>query len=233
MYPAIYGTGDLVLGAPMFRGVVIDPVGGHRVIRISAPAVDHGRRYVAGLRVNGASRSASWLDASQGRLGSLDLSDWSLSRGGVPAPGPSVPLGTTGVTFTWPSAAPGTPDNWIPHGQRVDLPNQPASRVSFLGLATNGPAAGTAAVLYTDGTVQPVTVSFADWAAAPPAGNTAVVTLSGRDNANGTAGTGTFRVFATDPAALDTTKTVDAVLLPESTDKGIMHIFDVAVSPAG
>ena len=278
VYPAIYGTGDLVLGAPMFRSVVIDPVGGHRVIRINAPAVDRGRRYVAGLRVNGASRSASWLDASfvrrggrldftmsatpsawgtgaadvppsftdganarndvgttpdgQGNLGSLDLSDWSLSRSGVPAPGAAVPLGSTGVTFTWPSAAPGTPDNWIPHGQRVDLPNRQASSVSFLGLATNGPSAGTATVVYTDGTTQAVNVSFADWAATPPAGNTAVVTLSGRNNANGTAGTGTFRVFATDPVALDASKTVDAVLLPESTDKGIMHVFDVAVSPA-
>ena len=78
-----------------------------------------------------------------------------------------------------------------------------------------------------------MTVSFADWAATPPAGNAAVVTLSGRNKANGTAGTGTFRVFAADPVALDPAKTVYAVLLRESTDKGIMHVFDVAVSPAG
>jgi hypothetical protein len=148
----------------------------------------------------------------------------------VPAPGSALPSGTTGISFTWPSAAPGTPDNWIPHGQRVDLPNHQATNVAFLGLATNRPASGTATVVYTDGTTQPVPLSFADWAAATPPGNTALITLSGRNNANGTAGTGTFRVFAADPVALDSTKTVDAVLLPESTDKGVMHIFDVAVS---
>ena len=147
--------------------------------------MDHGRRYVAGLRVNGASRSASWLDASfvrhggrldftmsatpgawgtgaadvppsftdgaearnnvgttpdgQGNLGSLNLSDWSLSRSGL-----------TGGHVHLASAAPGTPDNWIPHGQRVDLPDQRASTVSFPGLATKGPSAGT--VLNSDGT---------------------------------------------------------------------------------
>ncbi|WP_433383358.1 GH92 family glycosyl hydrolase [Actinoplanes sp. CA-142083] len=275
VYPAIYGTGDLVISAPMFRGITIDPVGSHRTIRITAPGVASGNKYVAGLRVNGSRQTANWLDArfvrtggrldftmsatpgtwgtgardvppsytdgadarnnigttpdGQGNLGSMDLSDWSLSRTAL-APGASLPLGSTGIIFTWPSAAPGTPDNWIPHGQRVDLPDAAASSVSFLGLSTNGPAAGTATVVYTDGTTQPVPVSLADWAATAPAGNTAVITLSGRNNANGTAGTGTFRVFATDPVALDSTKKVDAVLLPPSTDKGIMHVFDVAVA---
>ncbi|WP_432981850.1 GH92 family glycosyl hydrolase [Dactylosporangium sp. CA-233914] len=280
VYPAIYGTGDLVVSAPMFRSVTIDPVDSHRRIRITAPGVQNGKKYVAGLRVNGKQQSASWVDAAfvrsggrldltmsatpgawgtgakdvppsytdgadarnnvgttpdgQGNLGSMDLSDWSFSRGGLAAagaaPGAKLPFGATGIEFTWPDAAPGTPDNWIPHGQRVDLPNRNAGSVSFLGLATNGPATGTATVVYTDGTTQPVKVTFADWASAAPAGNTALVTLNGRNNANGTTGTGTFRVFATDPVALDSTRTVDSVLLPETTDKGIMHVFDVAVS---
>jgi hypothetical protein len=87
-------------------------------------------------------------------------------------------------------------------------------------------------VVCTDGATQQVPVSFADWPATAPAGHPALITLNGRNNANGTAGAGTFRVFATDPFAVDTTRKVDAVLLPESTDKGIMHVFDVAVSPA-
>ena len=280
VYPAIYGTGDLVISAPMFRSIAIDPVGGQRSIRITAPGVQDGKRYVAGLRVDGVQHSANWLDArfvrtggrldftmsdtpgiwgtgvkdvppsftdgadarnsvgttpdGKGNLGSMDLSDWSFSRESLAAagagPGASLPLGDTGITFTWPSAEPGTPDNWIPHGQRVDLPNRDGGSISFLGLATNGPSAGTATVVYADGTTQAVTVSLADWASAAPAGNTALVTLAGRNNASGTAGTGTFRVFATDPVALDGGKTVDAVLLPASTDKGIMHVFDVAVS---
>ena len=115
-------------------------------------------------------------------------------------------------------------------GQRVELDNAAASTVSFLGLATNGPSAGTATVQYTDGTTQQVPVSFGDWAGTAPAGNTALVTVAGRNNVNGTAGDGTFRVFATQPVALDPAKVVDAVILPQGSDKGMMHIFDVAVS---
>ncbi|XVV15951.1 GH92 family glycosyl hydrolase [Actinoplanes sp. CA-131856] len=274
VYPAVYGTGDLLISAPMFKSVTIDPVDGRRDIRITAPGVQNGKKYVSSLKVNGARRSANWLDArtagrldftmsatpgtwgtgakdvppsytdgadarnnigttpnGKGNLGSMDLSDWSFSRESLAAagatPGASLPLGQTGIAFTWPTAEPGTPDNWIPHGQRVDLPNRRSAAVSFLGLATNGPSTGTATVVYTDRTTQQVTVTFADWAAADP---TTLITLSGRNNANGTAGDGTFRVFATAPAALDSTKTVDAVILPQSTDKGIMHVFDVAVS---
>ncbi len=273
-YPAIYGTGDLVISGPMFSRVTIDPIGGGHSIKIKTSGTG---RYVTGLKVNGASRTASWLDASfarhggtlrftmsdtpgtwgtgardvppsytagadarnnagttpdgQGNLGSMDLSDWSLSRTALAAAGatPGAPLTVGGTTFTWPSAEPGTPDNWIPHGQTISV-GKAATSVSFLGLATNGPATGTATVQYTDGTSQPVTVTFGDWAAAAPAGNVDAVTMQGRNNVNGTAGTGTFRVFATTPVALDPARTVAAVVLPEYTDKGIMHVFDVAVS---
>ncbi|MEV0895041.1 GH92 family glycosyl hydrolase [Promicromonospora sp. NPDC050262] len=175
----------------------------------------------------------------RGNLGSIDLSDWSLSREGLAAagaaPGARLPLrvdgADTGVAFAWPDAGVGEPDNWIVAGQRVDLEDAPASAVSFLGLATNGPARGTAYVEYTDGTRQPVEVELTDWAAGPSAGNTTVVEVAGRNNRNGTSGTGTFRVFATRPVALDPDKTVDAVVLPASTDRGIMHVFDVATAP--
>ncbi|MFI5936456.1 GH92 family glycosyl hydrolase [Actinoplanes sp. NPDC051494] len=279
-YPAIHGTGDLVISAPMFDRIVIDPVGGTRKIKINAKGTTGGARYVGALKVDGKAQSKSWLDSSfvrkggtldftmtatagawgtaatdvppsytdgsdalnnagttpdgQGNLGSMDLSDWSLSRNALAtagaSPGADLPLAGTGTVFTWPSAEPGKPDNWIPHGQVVDVPDAPAGTVAFLGLATNGPSTGTATVRYTDGTTQPVTVTFGDWAGAAPAGTTALVTVAGRNNVNGTAGDGTFRVFATTPVALDPAKIVDAVVLPDDVDKGIMHIFDVAVS---
>ncbi|MEU4693566.1 GH92 family glycosyl hydrolase [Actinoplanes sp. NPDC023714] len=261
LYPAVYGTGDLLVSAPMFDRVTIGK------LKIKAHGVAEGRRYTTGLRVNGRWTDANWIPArttgtldmtvsatpgdwgkitprswtggadarnnvgttpdGQGNLGSLDLSDWSLSRTALAQAG-AAPGDRIGA-FTWPDAAPGEPDNWIPHGQRIDLPDAAAGSVSFLGLATNGPATGTARVEYTDGTSQDVSVTFGDWAGAAPTGNTALVTLSGRNNANGTGGSGTFRIFATDPAALDTAKIVDAVVLPESTDRGIMHVFDVAI----
>ncbi|WP_033342055.1 GH92 family glycosyl hydrolase [Catenuloplanes japonicus] len=276
-YPAIYGTGTLVLHAPMFEQLSVNPIGGGHKIEVQAPGVSTGNRYVKDLRVDGDRQTASWVGASfvrnggklrfvmsatptswgtgaadvppsypdgmnarnnvgttpdgQGNLGSMDLSDWSYSRTSLAAvgaaPGASIPHGA--LTFTWPSAAAGTPDNWIPHGQRIDLTNRSASAVSFLGLATNGPSTGTAQVVYTDGSTQPVPLTFGDWAGTAPAGSTALLTVPGRNNANGTAGDGTFRVFATDPATLDPSKTVDAVILPQGTDRGIMHIFDVTI----
>ncbi|XRQ05127.1 GH92 family glycosyl hydrolase [Actinomadura welshii] len=283
VYPAVYGTGDLVVSAPMFEGIVIDPVGDRRVIRITARGVRRGERYTAGLRVNGRPQTASWIDAGflrrggrldfrmssapgrwgtgardvppsytagadarnnvgtspdgEGNLASMDLSDWSLSRESLAAagaePGAEIPLGGTGIVFNWPAAEPGRPDNWIPHGQRIEMDGAPAASISFLGLATNGPAAGTATVEYTDGTTQPVDVEFTDWAAAPAAGNIQVIGVEGRNKADGSSGGGTFRVFATSPAALDAGKRVRAVVLPEGTDRGMMHIFDVATSTKG
>src|SRR5690606_34550583 len=91
----------------------------------------------------------------RGNLGSLDLSDNSLSRERLAqegaAPGAKLRLGDTGVEFTWPDTGPGEPDNWIPHGQRIPLGGKRATGISFLGLATNGPSQGTAVVEYTDG----------------------------------------------------------------------------------
>jgi predicted alpha-1,2-mannosidase len=276
-YPAIYGTGDLVVSGPMFDKIVITPSTGSRTIKINAPGVSSGAKYVGGLAVNGTNRSKSWLDSSfvrsggtldftmaktpgtwgtaatdvppsytdgmnartsvgttpdgQGNLGSIDLSDWSLSRESLAAAGlkPGSPVPGTG--FTWPSAEPGTPDNWIPHGQSITIKDAPKDgTLSFLGLATNGPATGTAVVTYKDGSTQDVPFALSDWAAAPATGETAVATLNARNNVNGTAGTGTFRVFASAPVTLAADKVVASVRLPEGTDKGIMHIFDVAVS---
>ncbi|WBU37260.1 GH92 family glycosyl hydrolase [Homoserinibacter sp. YIM 151385] len=170
----------------------------------------------------------------RGNLGSMDLSDWSLSREGLAAagagPGQKIRHGSTGIEFTWPQTDPGRPDNWIPHGQRIELGGRTAGSLAFLGLATNGPAWGTAVVEYTDGTTQDVRVELADWSANPVAGGSTLVTVGSRNNmANGSAN-GTFRVFGTRPALLDVTKRVEAVILPQQTDRGIMHIFDVATS---
>lgn len=191
----------------------------------------HGRRRRPALVRPGHGRqnSIGTTPDGKGSLGSLDLSDWSLSRESLAKAGLTPGKAVEGTGFTWPSAAPGEPDNWIPHGQSVKV-TETGSSLAFLGLSTNGPASGTAVVEYQDGSTQEATFSLSDWAANPAAGETVVATLSGRNNVNGTAGTGTFRVFASAPVALAAGKKVASVTLPETTDKGIMHIFDVAVS---
>ncbi|GAB3257134.1 GH92 family glycosyl hydrolase [Kineosporia babensis] len=275
-YPAIYGTGDLVISAPMFDRIVIEPAGVKRKITIRAQGVAKGAKYVNGLKVDGKQRQKSWLPASfarsggtldftmkatanswgtaaadvppsytdganarnsigttpdgQGNLGSIDLSDWSLSRESLASAGLKPGETVAGTSFTWPAARAGEPDNWIPHGQKIKPSSVKGEQLSFLGLATNGPASGTAVVTYTDGSTQEVPFALSDWAANPATGETVVATVNGRNNVNGTAGSGTFRVFASAPVTLAADKVVESVTLPEQTDKGIMHIFDVAVS---
>ncbi|MET0447371.1 MAG: GH92 family glycosyl hydrolase, partial [Aeromicrobium sp.] len=166
-------------------------------------------------------------------MGSIDLSDWSLSRGTLATagatPGATIKHGTTGIEFTWPDVAAGKADNWIPNGQRIDLPNSKAGSISFLGLATNGPSTANAVVEYTDGSTQQVPVTLNDWTGSGN-GNTELVVSGKRNNANGTTGTGTFKVFGTRPAALDISKTVEAVTLPKAEYGGVMHIFDVSTA---
>ncbi|MFE3738869.1 GH92 family glycosyl hydrolase [Streptomyces sp. NPDC059134] len=174
-------------------------------------------------------------------LASLDLSGNSLSREKLAAagatPGAKLPLGDTGVEFTWPGTEPGEPDNWIPHGQRVDLSGRggkgtTATGISFLGLATNGPSQGTAVVEYTDGSTQNVTVGLTDWTPGTTYrfGNVPLVVTGGRNQAGGAADTVRTLVFGTVPQVLDPAKRVRSVVLPQGSDRGIMHIFDVALT---
>ncbi|MET4674061.1 GH92 family glycosyl hydrolase [Streptomyces sp. PvR018] len=177
----------------------------------------------------------------QGKLGSLDLSDNSLSREKLAAagaaPGAKLPLGDTGATFTWPKAEAGEPDNWIPHGQRIDLTARggkgvKATGISFLGLATNGPSQGLASVEYEDGSTQNVAVQFTDWTPGTNYlyGNVPLVATEGRNKVNGTSDTTRTVVFGTVPQVLDGKKRVKSVVLPQGTDRGIMHVFDVALT---
>ncbi|MFV2178255.1 GH92 family glycosyl hydrolase [Actinomadura sp. LOL_016] len=236
---ARYTTGLRVDGRPRTASWIDAEIvrsGGDLVFEMSHRPGDWGTgagdvppSYTAGAD---ARNNAGTTPEGRGDLGSLDLSDWSLSREALARagarPGARIPLDGTGITFTWPDAGPGEPDNWIPHGQTIDLPDASSTGISFLGLATNGPATGTATVRYTDGSTQPIDVELTDWAASASGGATELITVRGRNKADGSSGDGTFRVFATRPAALDPGKVVDAVVLPEGSDRGIMHVFDVA-----
>ncbi|MFF1485974.1 GH92 family glycosyl hydrolase [Streptomyces sp. NPDC058319] len=174
--------------------------------------------------------------AGRGDLGSLDLSGNSLSRDRLAAagaaPGARLPLGATGAVFTWPDTAPGEPDNWIPHGQRIALGGARGTGITFLGLATNGPAQGEAVVEYTDGSTQRVPVGLTDWTPGTDYrfGNVPLVTTEGRNTAGGGSDSAQAKVFATAPVALDPDRRVASVVLPQGSDRGVLHIFDVALT---
>ncbi len=83
-----------------------------------------------------------------------------------------------------------SPDAIIPSGQRWDV-NVPegATQIAFLGAGNEGTKSRTIDIVYADGTVEPVTVTFADWSAgsADPivaAGNTVVTESIGRPHRN-------------------------------------------------
>ncbi|WP_273488265.1 GH92 family glycosyl hydrolase [Ancrocorticia populi] len=166
--------------------------------------------------------------------GTLDVNGATLSyekleEQGV-VPGGEVPFEDGGVTFSWPKSADGGhPDHYIPHGQYVKAEEGLSSTgISFLGLATNGPSSGTATVVYTDGTEQDVPVSFSDWTTdSPTQGDTALLTLNGRNTKDGGSDTAKPNLYATEVVGLDESKTVEGVILPTDVDKGIMHLFSV------
>jgi hypothetical protein len=133
------------------------------------------------------------------------------------------------MSFTWPSAAAGRPDNWLVNGQVIDLGGRSASRISFLGSASNGPATGTATVTYTDGSTSSVSITMTDWAVGTAqAGDTIAATIAHWNAADGSS----LRnyLFATTPAALTAGKQVRSVTLPASTNQGAMHIFAISVA---
>ena len=282
LMPAIWGTADLMVSAPMFEHIEITSIGSDRRITIDAPGAGDDRRYTTGLAVNGTAQTASWLPADFTRAGgTLDFtmgataatwgteaddvppsftdgsdsrnsvgvtSDGAVNMGGLDAGGiglsrqdladagvtggATLPLGDTGIEFTWPDTQDGEADHWIPNGQVLDFGDVAASGISFLGLATNGPSRGTATVTYTDGSTKDVDVRMTDWTSTNiEAGNMRLVPLTKRNTLSGGSDTAKPALFATAVVPLDAKKTVRSVTLPNDVNKGIMHVFDVALRP--
>jgi len=159
-----------------------------------------------------------------------------LSSAGI-TPGSTVTA--NGVSFTWPNAASGRPDNYEANGQTVTTSGSGA--ISFLGSASNGPSTGTAVVTYTDGSTQNVPISFSDWTlggggASVLAGDTTVATMSYRNQAGASSNSISTYLFATRPMNLSAGKTVASVTLPSNAASGGLHVFAIgftsAASPA-
>lgn len=151
--------------------------------------------------------------------------------------GQGVTLGGTvnagdGITYSFPSAPVGQPDNVITGGQTITvLPVSGVTKIGFLGSATNGPSTGTATIHYTDGSSEQITLQFGDWTlnagqSSPPAGNVVVAKTNYRDTSGGGSQTvDTYLLSAAFPIASG--KTVQSVTLPSSTNTGELHVFAV------
>jgi beta-glucosidase-like glycosyl hydrolase len=148
---------------------------------------------------------------------------------------PGSALVHDGVTFTWPNAAANSPDNVVAAGQTIDVSGS-GSTLGFLGISEWGPTTGTGTVTYTDGTTQPFTIGFGDWAnGTPPAGgDVAIRAPYGNQPGNATSWQATVDYF---PVALDPAKTVQSITLPPGNPNpqgGIpaMHVFAVSIQSA-
>ena len=175
-------------------------------------------------------------DATPG-AGDIDGSGSSLSAQALAAAG-VIPGGTVtagGLTFTWPSSAPGQADNAVASGQGFDLTGS-GGTLGFLATGTYGQAGGTGQVVYSDGSTQQFTISAPDWFGGGTSPDIAV-TMAYRNRPTGRDNHPVFVFVAKVP--LDPAKTVQAVVLPDVSAPvpvahvPSLHVFAVTIAPAG
>jgi hypothetical protein len=147
------------------------------------------------------------------------------------------PVTVDGVTFTWPTPAPGFPDNAIAGGQKITVPAPAGTqKLGFLGAATNGPSEGVATLNYSDGSSARYWLGLSDWtlnasSAKPSFGDKVAASTSYR-NCPGCAGgqdnVATYMFYAALP--VDSSKTLESVTLPSGATRGQLHIFAIGTS---
>ncbi|BBB02122.1 putative glycoside hydrolase [Actinacidiphila reveromycinica] len=147
-------------------------------------------------------------------------------------PGQTVPQDPP--VLSWPSAAPGSPDNVVAAGQNIAVGGSGA-QLWFLGSANNGSGSGTGTLTYTDGSTAPYTLTLTNWTPSSPLpGDDLVATAPSwnRPAGSGYPAATEVSVYAT-KVPLAAGKTLAYVTLP-STAAGDqagtrLHVFDIAV----
>jgi beta-glucosidase-like glycosyl hydrolase len=177
-------------------------------------------------------------DASPG-TGDFDGGGASYSAQTLAAATPSLTPGATfthdGLTFTWPDAQPGTPDNvvagGVAGGQTIEVSGS-GTTLGLIGAGDYGSPTGTATVTYTDGTTQSTTVTYADWWSNAATGGDIVTSVPYLNNTSGKQNQEVSVYYAAIP--LQHGKTVRYLTLPDISDGATsgttaMHIFAIAI----
>jgi hypothetical protein len=147
---------------------------------------------------------------------------------------PGAPLTADGITFTWPSAAAGTPDNTAAGGQYVAVSGS-GSELGFLVSASWGPVTATGEIVYTDGSTQSYTLTVPDWQSDSPSSGTVLAVTAAYQNRQGnTRYDEPSYVFAT-PVPLTAGKTIAWVQLPDvsagvTEGQPALHVFALATA---
>ncbi|MGH3734311.1 MAG: NPCBM/NEW2 domain-containing protein [Micromonosporaceae bacterium] len=163
-------------------------------------------------------------DANTYRDGNLDGAGNSLAGELLAEKGytPGATVTVNGASFTWPAAAPGTP-NTVKNVNHPILVSGRGSHLALLGTGVNTRATGTVTVLYTDGTSSSHSLTYPNWSFqdATTGGAKLAVSTKGRYTPDGLANTEyDYRVFY-NTVELKPGKTVRAVTLPATNTIGI------------
>jgi len=202
-----------------------------------APAATNTPAPAAGAVVElGAYANNAGIGSDNSATGaSFDGQGYSYSAQALQAAGfaPGQAVAVAGVTFRWPGARPGSPDNVVARGQTVAL-TTPATgaTLAVLGAASNGAATGTGTITYADGSTQGYTLGLPDWTldgggASVPPGVAVAATTGYRDNAGRPERIGTEVFYAAVP--LQPGKAVASVALPSGVRGGLLHVFALTV----
>jgi beta-galactosidase len=155
---------------------------------------------------------------------------------------PGATITRDGLTFTWPDAQPGQPDNVVAEGQTILLSGS-GTTLGIIG-AGSPSESGSGTVYYTDGTASSFSITLDNYFD-PPKDNDVIATLSYINDTNpATAGDNgqpgqraqTVHVFYTS-APITEGKTVQGIELPSggtipaSGRISGMHIFALAIGP--
>lgn len=155
--------------------------------------------------------------------------------------GTTITVPGTNLTYDLPAVAPGAPDNITGEGQTVKVSlGAGATRLSFIGTATESNRDSEAVLRYTDGTEQRVTISLGDWvgsSGSPYKSNTVLAVSEGR--LSGTAAESTVKntaIYATAPVPLAVDgqgrpKVVESLTMPKEPGTlrdGRVHLFALA-----
>jgi hypothetical protein len=178
-------------------------------------------------------------DSSPGS-GNVDGAGYSFSADALAAAGatPGGTVTTGGLSFTWPGAASGEPDNVVAGGQAFRMSGS-GSELGFLLTGTyvsssHGSASGSGQVVYTDGSTSSFTLNAPDWHGGCSATGTGVALYTAYRNYSG--GQNSLDVCIYEASVpLTAGKTISYVVLPDvssgvKSDVPALHVFAVSVS---
>ncbi|MGH3262358.1 MAG: hypothetical protein ACRDNS_10205 [Trebonia sp.] len=156
---------------------------------------------------------------------------------------PGATLTVDGAAVQWPDVAAGTPDSVLANSQTISLAGAPGdTQLIVLGASSGAKESGTGRIEYSDGTVQPYSLTLDDWFSAPRSqSNSTVATAAYVNDSTGAGNHGVVGerhhkayVFAVS-IPLQAGKTITSVTLPMvATLPGVypMHVFALGLGSA-